>query len=244
MTKKIISTWRFEPFYAYCEEELLRECADRETLLNYLIHIFYTDCRFYNCDKAILWNVFGEDICNRYMNSNICTDEILLKKLAKKENRAEKNAEKVKKMVSSANIISIKDLPEGTVVITDAELNYIAETIPDNVEAQRLMISLLVLYKKINVDHKKGKYKAIKITKGKKNEITMNQLCKLSDIYLNQFHNRLKILHEKGLIDIDLGNLKVPKVEVCMPELSKNDKGYEIVNINDVRTILLGRKLA
>ena len=238
------STWRFEPFYAYCEEELLKECSDRETLLNYLIHLFYTDDKFYNCDKAILWNVFGEDICNRYMHNDICTDEILLKKLGKKENKAEKNARKVKKMLSSANIISIKDLPEESVVITDTELNYIAKTIPDNAEAQRLMISLLALYRKINVNHKKGKYKAIKITKGKKNEITMNQLCKLSDIYLNQFHNRLKVLHEKELINIDLGNLKVPKVEVCIPEMRKDDKEYEIIDINDVGTMLSECKLA
>lgn len=238
------STWGFDCFYSYCEEELLKECSDRKTLLNYLIYLFYTDDEFYNCDKAILWNVFGQDICYRYMNKDICTDEILLEKLAKKESRAEKNAKKVKKMISNANIISIKDLPEESVVITDAELNYITKTIPDNAEAQRLMISLLAVYRKININHKKGKYKTIKISKGKKNEITMNQLCKLSDIYLNQFHNRLKILHEKKLINIDLDNLKVPKVEVCIPELRKQDKEYNIININDVGTILSECKLA
>lgn len=238
------STWRFEPFYAYCEEELLKECTDRETLLNYLIHLFYADDKFYNCDKAILWNVFGEDICNRYMNKDICTDEILLKKLAKKENRAAKNAEKVKKMVSSANIISIKDLPEETVIISDAELNYIAETIPDNEEAQRLMLSLLALYKKINVGNGEEKSKAIKISKGKKNEITEYQLCKLSDIHLNQFHNRLKILHEKGLISINMSNLKVPKIKVHIPKLCEEGKEYKIIDINDVGTILSECKLA
>ena len=65
------SAWRFDRFYSYCENELMGVCHDRETLLNYLIHLFYTNGDFYNCDKAILWNVFGEDICNRYMKKEI-----------------------------------------------------------------------------------------------------------------------------------------------------------------------------
>lgn len=56
------TTRRFDRFYSYCENELMGICPDRETLLNYLIHLFYTNEEFYNCDKAILWNVFGEDI--------------------------------------------------------------------------------------------------------------------------------------------------------------------------------------
>lgn len=231
------STWRFDRFYSYCENELLEICHNRETLLNYLIHLFYTNENFYNCDKAILWNVFGEDICNRYMKREINMSPDALTKLAKKEKKAKIKAEQIKKMCSNANLIHIKDLPENEIYITDTDVKYIAETIPDDQEAQRLMIALLVLYRKINSEHGKGKKKAIKIKKGKKNEITIHQICKLADIYHNQVYNRLELLYEKKLIDIDLQNMKVPKITVYIPEREKKHEEYKIVDINDIREV-------
>lgn len=238
------SSWRFDRFYSYCEQELLDICTDRNTLLNYMIHLYYADEKFYDSDKAILWNVFGEDIYNRYSKNELCCNEIILKKLKKKEKKARVNAEQIKKMCSEANIVRIKDLPEGKVAITDAELDYIVDVLPNDEEAQRLMISLLALYRKINLTHKKGKMRVIKISKGKKNEITMYQLCKLADIHANQFYNRLQVLHEKGLICIDVSNLKVPKITVCISQHCMEKKEYEIGDINDVKMMLLERKLA
>lgn len=233
------SAWRFDRFYSYCENELMEICSDRSTLLNYLIHLFYTNEEFYNCDKAILWNVFGEDICNRYVKKEINTSSDDLKKLAKKEKKAMINAKKIKEMCSNANIIHIKDLPESEICITDKDIEYIIETIPDSFETQRLMIALLALHRKINSEHEKGKKKAIKIKKGKKNEITINQICKLADIHFNQVYSRLKILYEKGLIDIDMQNIKIPKISVCISEQDKMDTEYKIVNISDVKQIFL-----
>lgn len=233
------SAWRFARFYSYCENELMEICSDRNTLLNYLINLFYTNEEFYNCDKAILWNVFGEDICNRYVKKEINTSSDDLKKLAKKEKKARINAKKIKEMCSNANTIHIKDLPENEICITDKDIEYITETIPDSLEAQRLMIALLVLDRKINSEHKKGKKKAIKVKKGKKNEVTINQICKLADIHFNQVHSRLKILYEKGLIDIDIQNMKIPKISVCISEQDKMSTEYKIVNINDVKQIFL-----
>lgn len=232
------STWRFERFYSYCEEELLSICSDRKLLLDYIIHLFYANENFYNCDKGILWNVFGEDICNRYMNREINTSQDDLKKLAKKEKRAKSKAEQMKKMCSNANIITIKELPEEAVCITDTEIEYI-ENVIDDVPAQKLMIALLALYKKVNIGKKRKVGKAIKITKGKKNGITVNQICKLADIYHNQFNNRLKLLYESKLIKINADNLKIPKVMVYVPELEKQYKEYKIKDINDVNNIFL-----
>ncbi len=238
------STWRFDRFYSYCENELMGICSDRETLLNYLIHLFYTNENFYNCDKAVLWNVFGEDICNRYIKREINTSVDDLAKLAKKEKKAKVKAEKIKEMCSNANVIHIKDLPEDEIYITDTDVNYIVDNIPDNREAQRLMITLLALYRKINVNHEKGKKKAIKIKKGRKNEVTIYQICKLSDIHYNQIYNRLKLLYEKKLIDIDLQNMKVPKITVYIPDQDKKNKEYKIVDINDIRINIFESKMA
>jgi len=69
------STWRFARFYSYCEEELTNVCKDRKKLLNYLIYLYYIDEKFCNSDKSILWNVFGKDICNRYIHNEICTSD-------------------------------------------------------------------------------------------------------------------------------------------------------------------------
>lgn len=238
------SAWRFDCFYSYCENELTGICHDRKILLNYLIHLFYTNGSFYNCDKAILWNVFGEDICNRYMGKelNICPDE--LEQLAKKEKRAQKNAVKIKEMCSNANIIHIKNLPENAVYITDTDIKYIENAVPEDHEAQRLMVALLVLYRKINVEHEKGKKKAIRIKKGSKNEITIYQVCKLADIYHNQIYNRLKLLRKKGLIDIDLQNIKVPKITVYIPNQEKEHEEYKIVDINDIKRSIYENKMA
>lgn len=238
------SAWRFDRFYSYCENELMGICPNRETLLNYLIHLFYTNGDFYNCDKAILWNVFGEDICNRYMKKEINMSPDDLTQLAKKERKAKIKAEKIKKMCSNANLIRIKDLPENAIYVTDTDIKYIIDAIPDDQEAQRLMVALFVLYRKINVEHKKGKKKAIKIKKGRKNEITIYQICKLADIYHNQIHNRLKLLYEKGLIDIDLQNMKVPKITVYIPDQDKEKEEYKIVNINDIKANIFESKMA
>lgn len=238
------STWRFKRFYSYCEEKLLDVCSDRKLLLDYMIHLFYADGEFYEGDKAILWNVFGADICNRYIENELCTDGDTIKKLFKKEKRAKAKAEEIKEMCSKANVICIKDLPEKPITITDAEVEYISEVLSDDVEAQRLMISLLAVYRKINVDSESRRQKVIKLTKGKKNEVTMHQLCKLADIYCNQFQSRLKVLYEKKLIDIDVENLKIPKVKVCVPEQGKVFEEYEIFDINDVKYKVLERKFA
>lgn len=238
------STWRFERFYSYCEEELLDICSDSKLLLDYMIHLFYADGEFYESDKAILWNVFGADICNRYIENELCSDDAIVKKLFKKEKRAKAKAEDIRKMCSEANAICIRDLPEKSITITDSEVRYISEIIPDDVEAQRLMISLLAVYRKINAECENGRPKVIKITKGKKNEVTMYQLCKLANIYCNQFHNRLKVLYERKLIEIDMKNLKVPKVKVCVPKQAKVLEEYEILDINDVRNKLLECKFA
>lgn len=222
----------------------MRICPDRRTLLNYLIHLFYTSGDFYNCDKAILWNVFGEDICNRYMKREINMSPDDLTQLAKKERKARIKAEKVREMCSNANLIRIKDLPENAIYITDTDIKYITAAIPDDQEAQRLMVALLVLYRKVNSEHKKGKKKAIKLKKGKKNEITIFQICKLADIYYNQVHSRLKLLYEKRLIDIDLQNMKVPKITVYIPDQNKEREEYKIVNINDIRLNIFENKMA
>ena len=167
-----------------------------------------------------------------------------LDKLVKKEKRAKIKAEKVKEMCSNANIIHIKDLPENEIYITDTDVKYIAETIPYDQEAQRLMIALLVLYRKINVEHEKGKKKAIKIKKGRKNEVTIYQICKLADIYYNQVYNRLKLLYEKRLINIDLQNIKAPKITVYVPKQNKENEEYKIVDINDIRVNIFENKMA
>ena len=120
---------------------------------------------------------------------------------------------------------------------------YIIDAIPDDQEAQRLMIALLVLYRKINVEHKKGKKKVIRIKKGKKNEVTIYQICKLADIHYNQVHKRLKLLYEKRLIDIDLQNIKVPKITVYMPDQDKESEEYRIIDINDIRVNIFGNKM-
>lgn len=238
------SARRFDRFYSYCENELIGICHDRETLLNYLIHLFYTNGDFYNCDKAILWNVFGEDICNRYIKREINMSSDDLVKLAKKEKNAKIKAEKIKEMCSNANLIRIRDLPENVIYVTDTDVKYIVDAIPDDQEAQRLMIALLVLYRKINSEDKKGRKKAIKIRKGKKNEITIHQICKLADIHYNQVYNRLKLLYEKGLIDIDLKNMKVPKITVYIPDQNKESEEYKIVDINDIRINIFENKMA
>lgn len=239
------STWRFDRFYSYCEEELLKICDDREKLLNYLIYAYYTDEEFYNNDKGILWNAFGEDICKRYTKGELCVSEKVKSDLKKKEKKASIKAAKIKEMCSNASIVKIKELSEDEIAIYDSEIKYISDKLNEDKEAIRLMIALLTLHKKINVEHKKGKPKSIKILKGKKNEVTINQICKLSDIYYNQIDNRLKILYEKGLIQIDISNMKVPKIVVTLPEdILKSENRFTVKNINDIKEYMKERKFA
>lgn len=228
------SSGRFERFYSYCEIELHKLCKNRNKLLNYLIYAYYTDKEFCNADKSILWNVFGKDICGHYLNGNVILDEKKLERLKKSEEKAQEKAEKVKEMCQSANIVHIHGLEDGEIIITKNELLEIDNNIDDSV-ARRLMIVLLALYKKLNINSEKNKC-AIKLVRGKKGEITKNQLCKLANIHYNQFDKRLEKLVQSGLISVDISNLKVPKISLNM--ILDNDKdGHKISDINDVSDI-------
>ena len=229
------SSRRFERFYSYCEIELHKLCKDRNQLLNYLIYAYYTDKEFCNADKSILWNVFGQDICCRYLNGNVILDENRLERLRKSEDKAQEKAEKVKDMCKSANTVLIHGLEDEEIVITQNELSKINSDV-DDPAAVRLMIVLLVLYKKLNKKLEKNRC-VIKLVKGKKGEVTKNQLCKLADIYYNQFDNRLEKLVQNGLISVDIGNLKVPKISVNIPIDNEAD-GHIIKDINDVSVVL------
>lgn len=233
------STWRFERFYSYCEEELLNVCKDREKLLNYVIYLFYADKDFCKKDKGILWNVFGKDICNRYIGKQLCISDEIMHDLSKKEKKAKCKADSIKEMCKNASIVSIRNLPEKEIVITDAELKFIFEKLPNNKEAQRVLITLLAIYRKVNLDNTGKKPIPVKIAKGSKNEVTKNQICKLSDIYYNQIDNRIKLLYNEGLINIDVSNIKVPKITVLVPDLEKCHKEYSVGEINDVRTKII-----
>lgn len=242
------ASWRFERFYNYCEMQLLSLCNDREKLLNYLIYAYYTDADLYSSDKSILWNTFGREIYGKYLKHDYIEDnkgekeDEILKQLKKKEQKAERQAYKIKEMCSNANVIKIENLPENKIIITDAELDYIKQVLSDDKAAQRLAVALLAVYKKINSDYDKGgkrkRKKVIKINKGKKNEITETQICKLANIYHNQFENRMKKLHEKKVIIINMDNLSIPKVSVEIQERVKYQDEYEIIDINDVRKLI------
>ena len=123
-------------------EVLHKLCKNRNKLLNYLIYAYYTDKEFCNADKSILWNVFGKDICSRYLNGNVILNEKKLERLKKSEEKAQEKAEKVKEMCQSANIVHIHGLEDGEIIITKNELLEIDNNIDDSV-ARRLMIVLL-----------------------------------------------------------------------------------------------------
>ena len=74
--------------------------------------------------------------------------------------------------------------------------------------------------------------------------MTIYQICKLADIHYNQVYNRLKLLYEKGLIGIDLQNIKVPKITVYIPNQNKESEEYKIVDINDIRVNIFENKMA
>ncbi|MCD7904075.1 MAG: hypothetical protein LUG24_00505 [Clostridiales bacterium] len=233
----------FYSYYSYCETELTRLCHNREKLLEYVIYQFYTEKEFVNCDKSILWNVFGEDICEIYRTGNINTSPEKIAQLEKKRLKAEKNAEKVKALRKGSTIVSIKDLPEGEITITDTEVGYISDIVEENQTYLRLAIVLLALYRKINLENVR-KPKPINLEKGLRNKITSNQLCKLSDIYHRQFNKGLKYLAAENLIHIDINSLKTPKISVNMPRLEKTVKEYTIKDINEVGEIFSDQNIS
>ena len=47
-----------------------------------------------------------------------------------------------------------------------------------------------------------------------------------------------------GLINIDISNMKVPKITVCIPEQENDCEEYKIVDINDVSKIVTECKCA
>lgn len=247
------SSWRFARFYSYCEVQLLAICTNRQKLLQYLIYAYYADADLCNADKSILWNVFGQDIYKMYLDKEYidradcnAEEQKILRKLEKKVEKAKKQADEIKKMCSNAGLVKIKSLPKNEIVITDTELNYISEKLRNDKEAQQLAVALLAVYRKINADAQSGKKrtKVIRVTKGKKNEITESQLCKLANIYHNQYKNRLEKLHRNMIIEISMDNLAVPKIKVEVPEMEKSEKEYRITDINDVRVNIIDVKYA
>lgn len=51
-------------------------------------------------------------------------------------------------------------------------------------------------------------------------------------------------MYEKRLIDIDLQNMKVPKITVYIPNQDKEKEEYKIVNINDIKANIFASKMA
>lgn len=231
------SEHRFDCFYSFCETELMKLCNDRTKLLEYVIYQLYTEKEFIGCDKSILWNVFGEDICEIYRIGNINTSPEKITKLENKRRRTEKkNAEAVKALRKGSRIVNIKDLPDGEITVTDTEISYISGIVEENQICLRLAVVLMAIYRKINFDNVK-KPKPIKLESGQKNKVTKNQLRKLADIDHKQIIKGFKLLECRGLIHIDIGNLKVPKISVNIPKLKKTAKEYTIKDINEVNKI-------
>ncbi len=133
-------------------------------------------------------------------------------------------------MKENSRIVSIPfldGLPEAC--FTKEDKKIMKDKVKDE-EARKLLFVLSIIDRKINSGE--NKYKPIEIILNGKNQINYSRLCKLSDIDARHFNEKINILKENGLIDVDLKNLLKPKYSVKFP-YNDGEKCATIKSIND-----------
>lgn len=230
------SNIRYKVFFEYCRDTLLDVCNNvkegdgkLETLIDYLIYIYYTEPEFENTNNAILWNAFENELLKRCLSENI-TDTVDVAKIQK---RLKRRKEKVKKMKQNSYLVNIKqfdNMSDIIITISDNEISNVKQKIQDDRDC-RLYLVLLGLYRKNNNEpFAIGSYSKFKINQ--------SQICKLArfDKDARQYKKCIKNLLTQELITADFKNLKQPTITVNT-NLFDNDTPdgvtHEFVDVNN-----------
>ncbi len=224
----------YKLFFNHCQYELLSICSNVNKVLDYMIAGYYTEKELITTkNKAILWNSFPKDIINRTNNiewtkENETDNDALIKKAEKLKVRREKAKVKITNSKSTARLVKIKFLDDikNKIIINKNEIKQIKELIPDS-NSQRVFCVLLGLSRKCG--------KEFYICKGKKEQITETQICKMADIESRAFKTSIKKLIELELITI-CGTGKEQKnldVLCCYVNFENATSGDEYETINE-----------
>jgi len=233
---------KYQLFFEDCANQLLKVCTNVkdkdnnqvDTLLDYLIYIYYTEPDFINSNNAILWNAFSKQMINR-CSGGMVNEYIDIERVNKK---LEKNAKKIKSLKANSYLVHIKqfdNMKETEFTISNNEINQVKNVLND-INSQRLFLILLGLYRK------NGKTQ-IKIGSFGKENINQNQICKLARFdkdarqYKKSFANLLKLEYIK--IDTEK-SMKQPTVVINDKFLSEDDGDQckIFTDINDYAEII------
>lgn len=242
--KKTENEYKWRMFYSYCRVELLNICANKkyqmniEQMLEYLIYIHYCDKKFTenNDSKAILWNVFGEELNQRIKGIDLVSKEIrtgeLNKKIKKIKGAVKKQKKKQEdiyiKMFAPKDKKDIKDIE-----IYQSEIKCIKKEV-EGFEKRKMMFVLLVLEKFSAAYTGKS---LVNIYVNKKNTINRTHILKLTGIDKRKYDDTLQMLNK--LKFIELGIKKQGELLTCkVKDIEISGEKFIIQNINECKKYL------
>lgn len=231
---KDYSQRQYQRFYSYCKVELqntyidFEKNIDNNKILDYLLYMYYCDKDVIGecADKSILWNTFPTQMINR-AKGNFNTMNVDLENLKKCR---EKNLKVVKKLKENSKIVSIPFLDKlQEAHFTKEDRKIMNDKVKDK-DARKLLFVLSIIDRKINSGETKNK--PIEIILNGKNQVNYSRLCKLSDIDVRHFDEKINILKDCDCIEVDIKNLYKPKYSVKFP-YNNGEICATIKNIND-----------
>lgn len=232
---------QFKIFFSYCRDQLMDACCNvsgnvdkkMDTLLDYLIFIYYSELQFVDCNRAILWNAFESEMITRCTTGNINENIDIERVQARLKNKKDK-IDKIKqnkyqvyiKQFETKQDINIS-IPQGLI---DGTKNI------DDCYDRRLYLILWGLYNKNGCE-------PLKINSFSKNEINQSQICKLArfDKDARQYKKSIRNLINQGLVKIDkTKGIKSPAI-IINNTFTQEEKSLETFNdINDYANYING----
>ena len=212
---------RYEVFFHMCEKTIMNIFGSREEACEYLLDMEYLQRENEHKSKNILWNCFGDLIYKNICN-NLCYANV-----RQRRKHYETNVVAMREIENKAVEI-LKSIPDNSVDIYKEEIEWV-----ENIQYKRgcsldreLLYILLVLQKRY-----KGN---VKIYINQKKQLTCNTIDKWFGDGVCICRKGLIRLQKMGTISIQTAVRKYHEIEVCVPEVEKQDIAFSVIQWNPI----------
>lgn len=212
---------KYDVFYYMCEKRIRSIFDSREEAVEYLLNMEYLQRENEHKSKNILWNCFGDLIYKNICN-NLCSKNVRQRKKHYETGIAaiEKAEEKTVEILNS--------VPDNSAIICQEEvdwLNHLSYRRGCDLDRELLYI-LLVLSKRNS--------RKFKIYMNRKKQITCHTIDKWLGDGVCICKNGLMRLQKKGVISVEIVKRKYYEIEVCVPEIKKQDIAFSVMQWNPI----------
>ena len=212
---------KYGVFYHMCEKLIINIFNSREEAAEYLLDMEYLQRENEHRSKNILWNCFGDLIYKNICN-NLCYTSV------RQRRKHYETSGTVIKRIEDKTVEILKGIPNNSVDVYEGEVEWI-----ENMQYRRgcgldreLLYILLVLQKRC-----KGN---VRIYINQKKQLTCNTLDKWLGDGVCICKKGLIRLQKMGAISLQTAARKYYEIEVCIPEVEKQDTVFSVMQWNPI----------